>query len=68
MSFGGSSPKVIPAVETPPPDIDDPAIEEAKRRERERLRRRRGARASILTGPEGATEEANVGRKTLLGE
>lgn len=66
MSFGGGKPKTEPVIM--PPDVEDPAIEEARRRERERLRRKRGRGASILTGPQGVTEPANIGRKTLLGE
>jgi len=67
MSFGGSKPKK-PEPFVPPPDIEDPAIAEAKRRERERLIKKRGRGASILTGPQGAPGSANVGLKTLLGE
>lgn len=66
LGGGSSPPKVEPFV--PPPVIEDPAIEEAKRRERERLKRKRGRGASILTGPQGVLEPATTGRKTLLGE
>jgi len=67
MGFGGGKPKKVEPF-IPPPVIEDPAIEEAKRRERERLRKKRGRGASILTGPQGVLGPANVGLKTLLGE
>lgn len=51
----------------PPPTPQDPAIEDARRRERLRLKRRRGRKATILTGPLGDPSEAPVERKTLLG-
>jgi hypothetical protein len=67
MSFGGSSPpKIEPFI--PPPQMEDPAVEEAKRRERERLRKKRGRGSSVLTGPQGILAPAEVGRKTLLGQ
>ena len=65
--FGGSKPG-RPEPIIMPPDIEDPAVTKARRRERERLRKKRGRGASILTGPQGVEEPANIGRKTLLGE
>lgn len=67
MSFGGGKPSRVEPV-VMPPDIEDPAIMEVRRRERERLRKKRGRGASILTGPQGVEEPASIGRKTLLGE
>lgn len=56
----------IPQPEAPskPPTIDDAAKRQA---EQDRLRRRRGRAASILTGPQGAGTPSTA-TKTLLGE
>ena len=66
VSFGGggSPPPVAPAAE--PPKVDDPAVAEAKRKERELARRRRGRMSTILTGPSGLSDEP--AGKTLLGQ
>lgn len=67
MGFGKKkTPKIEPIIE--PPEIEDPAMEEARRLERERLRKKRGRASTILTGSEGVTEGAFLGRKTLLGQ
>jgi hypothetical protein len=67
MGFGKKkTPKIEPIPE--PPEIEDPAMEEARRLERERLRKKRGRTSTILTGSGGVTEEAFLGRKTLLGQ
>lgn len=50
-----------------PPVIDDPAVEEARRRALEAERLRRGRAATILTGNQGVTGDPVVGRATLLG-
>jgi len=63
----GAEPPPIPPVQEPP-ELTDPAVEEARRKERELLRRRRGRGSTILTGGLGVTEAAPVARKTLLGE
>lgn len=43
-----------------------PAVQEARRKERELARRRRGRSSTLLTGPAGLTEESD--KKTLLGQ
>lgn len=47
------------------PTVEDPAVQEAKRKERELARRRTGRSSTILTGPAGLSE--NTGKKTTLG-
>lgn len=46
------------------PTREDPAVQEAIKRERELARRRRGRRSTILTGPGGVGKDE---KKTLLG-
>ncbi len=46
-------------------------LKKKKRLEQDQLRRdrkRTGRRSTILTGPMGVEEEAEIGKKTLLGE
>lgn len=62
-----STPK-MPAVTSPPPPptIDDAAVAADQA---DRLRRRRGAGATLLTGPSGVTTPASsVGKALLLGQ
>lgn len=47
------------------PSVTSPEVQEAKRKERELARRRRGRRTTILTGPSGL--EDDTGGRTLLG-
>ena len=74
MCVGPLAPKVprMPAPPPPPtpiapPTRDDPRVNE----EASALRRRRlamkGRKSTILTGPMGDETEANIGKKTLLG-
>ena len=44
------------------------AAEEAKKKEKAELLKRKGRRQTILTGSQGVTETAPVSKKTLLGE
>tara|TARA_R100001015_G_C4566333_1_gene125212 strand:- start:193 stop:408 length:216 start_codon:yes stop_codon:yes gene_type:complete len=69
MSF--LSPK-IPTPPPPPPAPPPPAIEPAERddidKEETRLKRRKGVRATMLTGPAGLTAEEDTSiTPTLLG-
>jgi hypothetical protein len=66
MSFGGSpTPRVEP---TPPvPEKNDPALEEARRKELETDRKAKGRAATLLTGGAGATGVASIAKPTLLG-
>jgi len=68
MSFGGSSPPPAPPAPAPPPTIEDPAVKERAQAEKKRIRKMKGRKSTILTGPAGVTEEAIIGRKSLLGE
>ncbi len=66
------SPKMppLPPVE-PLPETPELTTEEKERIQQEQAaveRKRRGRKSTILTGPLGVEEEAEVGRKTLLGE
>ena len=64
MCFGGSkSPAPAPA----PPSVTDPEVEDAMRKEREWMRRRRGRRSTILTGAQGLGGGDNEKAKTTLG-
>jgi hypothetical protein len=66
--FGGSSspPAVTPA--PPMPTSDTAEVAARRKAEAERIRKMRGRRSTILTGGQGAEGEAEVGRKSLLGE
>jgi len=70
MSFfgGGSSPPPIIQAPPPLPKESDAEVKAAKARERERIRKMRGRRSTILTGGQGVQEEAKTGKKSLLGE
>jgi len=62
----------------PPPPVPEPpeaptelSAEEKEKIRQDQLRRdrkRTGRRSTILTGPMGVEEEAEIGKKTLLGE
>lgn len=58
----GSKPKV--QAYQPLPKEEDPAVQEAIRKERELAQRRRGRRSTILTD---SVDQA-AGKKTLLGQ
>ena len=66
--FGGSGPSAPPPVAPPP---EEPQTTQASRKaqlaERQKADKRQGRRASILTGPQGLTEEATTTKKRLLG-
>jgi len=62
MIRDAKAPKYIP-----PPKKDDASVEEAARVEAESLRKRRGWRSTVATGPEGVTTPATTS-KTLLGQ
>jgi len=59
-----SKPK-YPAVNTTPITSDTPEVAEAARAEAERLRRAKGFRSTIKTGPGGVTDTAPTLRTTL---
>ena len=58
----------------PPPQAPPPAYDDTERKEKvaaeqaEIRRKRKGRSATILTGPQGLTEEETLQKKTLLGE
>jgi len=67
MGFGGGSPPSVP--DPPPmPQKSDVEVRERERRERERLAKMKGRKSTIMTSSRGVAEEADIGRKTLLGE
>lgn len=68
MGFGGGAPS-MPAIEPPPPlpKETDPEIERKRKEEEARIRKMKGRRRTILTGPEGLPEEPELERKKLLG-
>tara|TARA_B100001059_G_scaffold192988_1_gene196606 strand:+ start:79 stop:297 length:219 start_codon:yes stop_codon:yes gene_type:complete len=71
MSFLTPKMPPLPPV-TPPPVMPEPTVsQEEKDRiaaEQAKLeRKRKGRKSTILTGPLGDTEEAEIQKKTLLG-
>jgi len=64
--FNPPKPKAPPPP-PPPPTPADPAIEAARRRERDAAKRRRGRQATILTGGLGDTSRPQVQQPSLLG-
>jgi hypothetical protein len=64
--MGGSpkTPKPPPA----PPTVEDPAVEEARRKELEIARRAKGRAATLLATQDAMDAAAPVVRKTLLGQ
>ena len=70
--FSTPTPPPVPPP-PPPPEREDPAIAQARERLRQTERRRRGRRATILTGDQSQLGEGNVARPSagssnLLGE
>jgi hypothetical protein len=63
-----SKPPKLPPPLPPPPAAVDENIEDQRRLQRSRERKRRGRSSTILTGPSGALGQAPVQRKTLLGQ
>lgn len=66
MSFMSPKAPALPPAAPPPPALNDPAVEEARRRELEAASKAKGRRSTLLTGGEGV-EAGNIGKKTLLG-
>lgn len=67
--MGGSSAPSVPAVTTPPPvpQIQTPAAVQASKDVASRAKSAVGPGATIQTGPNGLTQPASTGTKTLLG-
>lgn len=61
-------PPVQPAPEPPEAELTDAEKEDIRKEQARRDRKRTGRRSTILTGPMGVEEEAEIGKKTLLGE
>lgn len=62
-----SSPKMPPAPKTPKmPTPVDPAVLEARQRQRQRLANMKGRASTVLTGPLGQTQPT-LGTPTVLG-
>lgn len=66
MSGGGSAP-ATPASPPPAPQPVDEGVLKARQDERRRLAAMYGRRASVLTGPGGASGSPTLGVPTLLG-
>jgi len=71
MSFLTPKMPPLPPI-TPPPAMPEPTVsqEEKNRIAAEQAsieRKRKGRKSTILTGPLGDTEEAEIQKKTLLG-
>ena len=71
MSFLSPKMPPLPPI-TPPPAMPEPTVsqEEKDRIAAEQAkieRKRKGRKSTILTGPLGDTEEAEIQKKTLLG-
>jgi hypothetical protein len=64
MSFGGAKPSVQPLPVMP--KKEDPAIAEAERLEKERLKNAQGRASTILTGGEGVLGSPDTRRRSLL--
>ena len=67
--FKPKMPPMPPVQPAPPPPSAELSAEEKERIQQEQavMERRRGRESTILTGPLGIQEEAEVERKTLLG-
>jgi len=63
---GGGGTKPLPPVKQD--FVDAAAIEAARARELALARKRKGRASTILTSTEGVLNQANIIRKTLLGE
>jgi hypothetical protein len=63
-----SKPPKLPPPLPPPPTLTDADVEDQRRLQREKERKRRGRSSTILTGPLGAAGQAPVQKKTLLGQ
>jgi len=61
-------PPVQPAPEPPSAELSAEEKEQIRLDQARRDRKRTGRRSTILTGPMGVEEEAEIGKKTLLGE
>lgn len=70
MTFLFGSPKTpsIPYVAPPKTPAAIPTQKEAVEEEKRKLTQGRKKRSTLLTGPQGVLEPADVGLKTLLGQ
>ena len=69
--FGSSkipSPKPVSAPVLPTPPVQAAKAEEVLSEEKKKLTQGRTKRTTLLTGPQGVLEPANVSTKTLLGQ
>jgi hypothetical protein len=64
--FSPSAPNPPPPP-PPPPTVEDPAIEDARKKQLDVANKARGRAATLLTGGQGDTSEAPLGKATLLG-
>jgi len=61
-------PPVQPAPEAPSAELSPEEKEKVRSEQAAVERKRRGRKSTILTGPLGIEEEAEIQKKTLLGE
>lgn len=61
------APVIVPPMEELPPPVEEPQplVKAAAEKEVEKMKKKRGAQSTILTGPEGLTGEAPVQKKKL---
>lgn len=67
MGFMAPKPPAPPPL-PPPPEPDNKEIEKAREAEEKRMRKMKGRAYTIKTGAAGDKSEAQVKKKTLLGE
>jgi hypothetical protein len=68
MGFMAPKPPAPPPLPPPLPEPDNKEIEAAKKAEEKRIRKMKGRAYTIKTGAGGDKSEAQVKKKTLLGE
>lgn len=68
MGFMAPKPPAPPPPLPPPPEPDNKEVKAAREAEEKRIRKMKGRAYTIKTGSRGDESEAQVKKKTLLGE